>query len=550
MKRIIASLAVILTLIPIGNAQNLSERVYVSTDRNVYIAGEDMFCSAFCFNLRDHELSDLSNIAYLELISQSGPVQTAKIALKDGRGGGLMNIANTIPTGNYRLVAYTSQCFNEIGYDYEEGSKLISIYNPFTTERGESGVDVVESSSTESAAIPASGKLSIGVDDKVRLTNNGTEAVTLSVALTHDDGFVSPDSENIASFASSVKEGSQFKENNVISFEGEIVRAKLVGEDQNEVGAYEGQKAFLSIPGRKSEVYSAILDQDCNASFYTNNIYGNAEIVLEVPESDNKVHLEIESPFASVKASGLKPLTLSRDMESRILERSVAMQIGKAAQLDTLYDVLPISEDNLLDGEPVVYILDDYTRFPLMEELFIEFISEIKVKKNKGNREIVLFLTDNYAPSTFSVFSPLLLLDGVPVFDHEKIITYDPLLVKSITIYPRVYKFGGWFYGGVVCFETYKNNLPSYTFPESARIVSYQGTSYPVVSYLPSTDKNVPDMRQTLLWHPEVRLEPGESMELDYILPSYDGRFKLVVEGVDEKLQPIYQSTELTRQGR
>ncbi|MBQ9877404.1 MAG: hypothetical protein IJM29_01865, partial [Bacteroidales bacterium] len=57
---------------------------------------------------------------------------------------------------------------------------------------------------------------------------------------------------------------------------------------------------------------------------------------------------------------------------------------------------------------------------------------------------------------------------------------------------------------------------------------------------------NVPDLRQTILWHPLIELAPGESRVLEYVLPSYQGRFKVVVEGFDLSGTPQCASGVLT----
>ena len=110
MKRILLLILSIICLMPLCAAQeHLSERVYVSTDSDVYVAGDDMFVSAFCLDMATGAMSGGSAVAYLEVISPEGPVQTGKIALRKGRGGGVVSLPNTIPTGNYKLVAYTGR---------------------------------------------------------------------------------------------------------------------------------------------------------------------------------------------------------------------------------------------------------------------------------------------------------------------------------------------------------------------------------------------------------------------------------------------------------
>ncbi|MBR5432588.1 MAG: hypothetical protein IK119_09475, partial [Bacteroidales bacterium] len=98
---------------------------------------------------------------------------------------------------------------------------------------------------------------------------------------------------------------------------------------------------------------------------------------------------------------------------------------------------------------------------------------------------------------------------------------------------------GGRTYPGVIDFVTYKQNLPSYTFGDNVRVVEFQGVSYPVVFWLPVTSGQAPDLRQTILWHPQIELSPGESCAFEYCLPSYQGRFKVVVEGFDAVGNPV-----------
>lgn len=548
MKRLltIISLAAAV-LLPCRAQTAVSERVYVSTDRDVYVAGDDMFVSAFCLNTSVGRYSDLSRVAYLEIISTDGPVQTGKIGLMKGRGGGMIKLQNTIPTGNYRIVAYTSQCFNEDGYDFEEGFRTISIINPFTTDRSASGVEILDADAygeLSSAGLPAAGSLRAEMSDgRLTISNESDEPVSLSVSLFNDDGIVSPNSSNPVTFRDGATCGSSFSDIRTPDYEGEIVRTRVRGTD--DFSTIAGNMAFLSIPGRVSDMYSTKVTEDGEAVFYTRNIFGDEEAFIEISSPGTDCHLEIESPFRSVRATGLEALALSPSLENRILDRSVAMQVRKAAGADSLHVRLDILEDPFLDEDKVEYILDDYTRFPLMEELFIEFIHQIKTIKSGDTRNLVVFVQDSYKPSAVSNIPALVLLDGVPVLDHNRIFEYDPLLVEKVIIYPHNYNLGPWAYSGIINFVTYKRNMPSYEFGDNVRVVDYQGESFPVAAYLPDGSKDHPDLRQTILWHPLVDIGPGESRVLHYALPSYDGRFILEVEGFDAKGTPQHLSLPL-----
>ena len=546
MRRLICILLSALAAMTAAFGQgHLSERVYVSTDRDIYVSGDDMFVSAFCLDASGKGFSAASAVAYLEVCSADGPVQTAKVAMKDGRGSGVITLKNTIPTGNYRMVAYTSQCFNEEDYDFEIGSRVISIINPFSTDRSPSGVKIVpedEYTALEPVVFPQAGMVSADVSGQsLVLTNASDKPVTLSVSVNHDDGLVSPSKSSPSVFKESMRKGRSFVPVRELEYEGEIVRVTAVAQNDDDLKKLTGTEVFLSIPGREADVYTSVIGEDGTASFYTKNIYGDVEAVLEVVFPDVESHLDLESPFKKVKAGNLDPLLLSTSLEDSILERSAAMQIQKALSADTLYERLAIPEDLVLGNDPVEYVLDDYTRFPLMEELFIEFIAQAKVRSVDGGRVISMYLQDTYRPATYDQQLPVLvLLDGVPVTDHEKILNYDPLLVERILVYPHTYNFGHWSFGGVMNFVTYRHNLQSYEFGKNTRVVDFQGMSTPVASYMPAWGEDVPDMRETILWHPQVEIGPGERRVLNFTFPSYEGDFDIVVEGFDEEGAPQY----------
>ncbi len=539
----------VLTAMLASGQSHLSERVYISTDKDVYVSGDDMFFSAFCLDASTGTLSGASAVAYLEICSPDGPVQTAKVALKGGRGAGVITLKNTIPTGNYILVAYTAQCFNEDGYDFESGSKQLAIINPFTTERSSSGIELLseeEYAAVQDAELPTAGVIRVDADGMVRITNPSDKPVTVSVSVSHSDGIHSCASSNAVTFKQGIRKGDAFSSIRELEYDGEIVMAHLAGLHEGEAFSSDGSLAFLSIPGRESDFYTSAIHADGSTKFYTRNVYGDVDAVLEVDLAGQAGHLELDTPFKNVKATGLKPLPLSKSLESRILQRSVSMQVLKAESADSLYDHLPVPMDPLLGDDGVEYILDDYTRFPLMEELFIEFIQEVRVRGQIGSRTMLVYLKDTFRPATSNPsLSVLALLDGVPVSDHEKLLAYDPLLVEKIQVYPHTYKLGNWMFGGIVNIVTYKHSLPSFEFGPDTRVIDFQGASFPVASYLPSCREGEPDLRETILWHPMVEIGPGESRILNLTLPSYEGKFDVVVEGFDSEGAPQYVRTVL-----
>lgn len=84
------------------------EEMYVHTDREEYIAGEDMWFTAYLFERQSSGLSDGSSLAYIELLNpENRPVAQKRIRLEDGSGPGSLQLPDSLSTGIYTFRAYT-----------------------------------------------------------------------------------------------------------------------------------------------------------------------------------------------------------------------------------------------------------------------------------------------------------------------------------------------------------------------------------------------------------------------------------------------------------
>ncbi|MDY6444237.1 MAG: hypothetical protein SPK76_04315 [Bacteroidales bacterium] len=129
----------LLPLLTLQGAERLRERVYLSTDREVYVAGDRVWLSAWCLDAGTGQLSAFSKTAYVELHSATGMVQTSKIALDGGRGAGFLALPTTLPTGNYKLLAYTQLGASEEGFDPLSGVRTLSVFNTLEINIGKIG---------------------------------------------------------------------------------------------------------------------------------------------------------------------------------------------------------------------------------------------------------------------------------------------------------------------------------------------------------------------------------------------------------------------------
>ena len=92
------------------------------------------------------------------------------------------------------------------------------------------------------------------------------------------------------------------------------------------------------------------------------------------------------------------------------------------------------------------YLLDEYTRFTTMEEVVIEFIPGLRFRKMDGVRRLAVLTEERIG---YTIGNSLVLLDGIPIVDHEIIFKYDPLKIRKIDVYKGKYVFGGQIFDGI-----------------------------------------------------------------------------------------------------
>jgi len=144
------------------------EEIFIHSDRDEYISGEDLWFAIYLIDRQSHKPSASSRIAYFELINtENRPVVQKRIYLENGFGPGQITLPDTLSTGTYTIRAYTSRMKNFLPYNCF--IRDIRIFNPFNNKkvRGKSGNGPVDIGKIKEQA--NSGILNAGMTVK---TNN------------------------------------------------------------------------------------------------------------------------------------------------------------------------------------------------------------------------------------------------------------------------------------------------------------------------------------------------------------------------------------------
>lgn len=517
-----------------GVISHAAERVYVCTDRNIYIAGDRIWCSLYCLDGMTQNLSRLSSAAYVELASAQGVVCTAKISLIDGCGAGAFNIPADAPTGNYVLLAYTRVSGAEGCLD---GARILSVFNTSSTARVNGGVEIVDNSlynsptyadETCGISISSSGSHACGASFTINVNSPSDATISLSVYKT--DNILPPTANDIISFYSNVVKDKSASQpgKGTIEYEGEIIHGTIKGE--------RTRLSTISSAGSPSDFYIGRADGNGNVYFYTNNIFGDRELVCST--ADKGSYLTIEEPFIHPEPGNIPALAIAQSAYTSLVSRKAAAASMARIPADTLETNLPRRKDILLEGCSYKnYHLDDYTRFTSLKEIIVEITKELSIVTVRGEEVLKLRERDKNTGQTFSSDNLLTMIDGVLINGIAQIKRLDAMLLSDVEIYSGSIMIGGLVYGGAVNFITKENYVEALDFPSNVRVVDFKGFCFPT-AYTGAVPQGQ-DNRYLLYWHPIMHLRGGNTSRIRVTAPSSPGKYTVAAEGFDATGHPL-----------
>ena len=535
------------------------ERVYLQTDKQLYLSGELLWMKLYTTDA-EGRLMSLSKTGYVELLSDSIPEVQVKLDITHGTGAGWMELPTMLPTGYYRLIAYTRSMRNEGAEVFFE--KLIGVINPalpqppspfLPSPLAPSEEEEDEAHAPNGAtlqAFPQTGKT--GGRYVVCLSNLPEENLSLAVSVHGVDSLPTP-SCSLSHWKRQLSrlQETPFSNQYLPEYEGHIVSGKLMDSDGPDSRQAEGDSetyALLSFPGNGIQLYGGKIDKEGNVAFHTAGIAWRKELVTVASAASGKSYrIDILSSFASHRARRMPPLHIDSSQRDFIEMRALGLRATQAYLSDSLGRIAALTSG--FNYPPYrTFLLDDYTRFGRMDEVFTEFITLVRLRPVSSGHRVLNVM--NEERSGFTQGNTLVLLDNIPVTDHEQMASYNPLPVKAVDVYLGRYLFGGQLFNGIVAFWTYRNNYPGITFDASTQIFDYEGTQPYRYFYSPIRDaecnpSRLPDFRHTLLWEPLVQTQGVGELSIPFHASDLPGDYLITVEGIGSKGGTVSLSTRI-----
>lgn len=523
-------------------ADAYQERIRMTADKNIYVSGETIQLHILTTDTSNRP-QNFSKVAYAELIGDGGPEQKIIMSLRNTAGTGTIKLPDYLPTGWYRLVAYTRAMRNVGPNAY--ASTTIGVINPHHTLLTGTSDEAALISNSEDSII-----IHVQTDKKVYDTRE-TGELTIS-GLPADVHLLNIRISGLAPYQTSppelksvaLAENVQLPQTDVLlpEYEEHIITGKLYKAEGNGNLPTAGINIYLSAPGKPWSLIRGKVTPEGMLTFITQRMENSKEIVTVVTSSDNeRWQIDLDSPFASHTPANFPPLLVDSNHLEAILhdiaQRTLALQ-AKTHYAENHKDDNRLGElrqfAQSLYQPTWSYRLDDYTRFSKLEDIIIEFVSNVRFRTILGQRKLSVNTEelDGYAQG-----NTLVLLDDVPVFNHELLLTYNSHLIENIDVFRGKYVFGGQLFDGIVSFTTYTRDFAGFELDYSTTISNYPEIQpfkhiSPEGTVVQQTHAHLPDFRHTLLWMPSVHTSGKGEQTFKFSTSDLTGSFEVEVTGV------------------
>ena len=535
------------------------ERVYLQSDRDIYIAGDNLFYSIYI-----HGNPDLiSRYAYLVLRDRNNvAVARERVELKNQMAYGNLFLHDTLPTNVYQLVCYTNFMRNEgedsfftkeiiIANRFDKNPELIDSINKFNQSSG------LHASYPDS--ISKNGNLIIHLDkkdfklrEKVMFsleTRNlyGDTIINISVSVREivlgifrnpsiSDYFKS-NTEHDVSSRSGQNHSDYHREINESVIEGRVL---ALSKSDNQAGSIE---ILVSTPDTIANLQYTSTDSTGSFCIFLNHYYEGKELILRVKENSNAV-IEIEDKFKLTKPFIPTGLINNPDL------RSYLFRILKIAEVQRYYnekkELISVKSVSNPVSIPRVYYKPysrvfpgDYLPLPDFTEISRELLLASRVRKI--NDHYTLNFID-FRNKDIPNLEPVIFLDGVLIDDIDQIINLGTSQIKWVDILPVIRYYGEMSFPGILSVLSKKLEINNILF--KTPMVRYQALSsqsYTIPRKFTPAELNdhVPDVRQSLLWDPLVSLRNKEKKQIECFTSDLSGIFEISIQGITSKGMPL-----------
>ncbi len=338
--------------------------------------------------------------------------------------------------------------------------------------------------------------------------------------------------------------------------EGEIISGQILDKDSNQ--PIVNKSYILSFMGRVPII--SITKTDMSGKFnYISNRYGEREMVIQPLSKDTvdlNYRINLDMPFSTnYGTASINPLFMDSAKAASVNRAIINMQLNMVYQPYNSYPIKPVEPTVPYPfyGKPEATIaMGHFIDLPTMEDVIREIVPQVYLRRNKGKYYFYVYDATLKSQNSDKVFS---LVDGVPVWDAERILKINPEEMDRIEVIKRSYYLHKHNLGAILNFCTKKGDLSAMDFDERIFRQSQQCYSFsynfnsPNYSVDSISTSPIPDFRNLLYWNSDLMIGDDGRAQVAFYTSDEASYYTIVVEGLNaegviERVQYPFEVTE------
>ncbi|MES2893506.1 MAG: hypothetical protein V4725_15890 [Bacteroidota bacterium] len=326
---------------------------------------------------------------------------------------------------------------------------------------------------------------------------------------------------------------------------GMLVTGKIVNSKTGQ--AAPNVRGYLSVPGSNPLFRTSLSDEKGMVKFEMNKMLGTPGIIVQgAPDDSNTYRVEINNAYSDDFADRIIPIyAVPFKYQQTLAAHNLSAQVENVynGPMRMKVQEREIDTTKFYHHPNEIYFLDSYTRFTTVEEVLREYVYSVGVRRRNGKFFLLVY---NDADKYNGMFDkqPLILLDGVPLFDVEKFMRYDPLKIRRLETVTRRYFYGNTAFDGIINMFTYNGDLQGYELDPETTVIDYEGLQLQREFYAPGYETNlkaasrIPDFRNVLSWMPNIKTGKDGQYQAGFYSSDLPGKYMVEVQGITPNGEP------------
>jgi hypothetical protein len=545
------------------------EHILLHTDRDVYIAGEELLFSLYLVSGAP-DPAHKSRFAYLALRNTDDLLEKVVVSLDNGSSHGAIYLHDTLSTGFYELVGFTNWMRNQGESSYFRKSLFIA--NRFDETLG-----AIQRPSSDYVGNPAGGEEGRGSSDEenrqagISITAMPARAGQRSLVRLQLESAL-PAGETVHVSMSVAEAGAYFDDpqgwtddawqpvvpgqaashaaspSYYMETRGPIISGFV--RDAGGTDPLPGARVVLNTPDTLINMIYADADRHGGFHFVLNDFYYEKDIFLSVARTGDMppASLSLSDKFRFEDPPAAPPLSLVWDKHEAIRRSQDILRARKAYGIQYLEGAAEGEEGTspppLIYGKSnLVYYTDHYVPMDDLWEISREVIQAWRSRQAaRGSRHTLISgLTGNFIEG-----EPVFFLDGIMAEDPSPYMDLGSRELFKIEVHNLEWMHGGQFFPGIVGIFTREPGLHLDGLNGKYVRTRVEAPARPAAPISPSYGENAarqpaqPDLRQVLLWEPALEIRGGQVLEVPFYSGDLSGRYVVTVRGLRPDGIPVY----------